>query len=226
MIREIESLLNDKIQDEIIGDRNPERLNISQSIYIYDNFGTEEMDSIDDYSLLRFSDNTRSISIHYEIWDSDQSLFLGTIKIHFSTWKSGTYVDIRCYSERPRRKASNIFQMIKELTEKHRNDHYRWHEDTDSGSVVWFLAYVSFLLSIILLINRSYVLGILFILIAVTYYLFQRNGKQLHPYSMFDNPINHEKLKLHEIRRQIEIGIIFCLLGIIGAVIIMEFVYS
>jgi hypothetical protein len=187
LVDSIEQLLLNRFNALAQNDEELKLLKENISVSITDSYGTQTLNSISDFPLPRFSDDTKQISI--SISSPYRSSFKSfKVEVQFNTQKMFTKTRISFTGTNSRQFVTGLLDDIKRHVALNKTSHWLFHFPPTFEGMVWGLALI-FPLIIVITFNpvvpESY-LSLLIPLIAVIY-LYGLN--RIFPYTTFDSNI-------------------------------------
>jgi hypothetical protein len=150
-------------------------------IEITDELGTETLKSIYDYSLNKFHDGTKEITLGFQIFNPEEL----RIFIYLSVDDFASKLVLSFKSPKPREKANGIYNGILDHLKTHTNYNYLFHNPSINGIVsgvgIILVAPISYFLR-----KQDITLALYFSILAIFLFLIGSKVDKIKPYSEFD----------------------------------------
>lgn len=167
---------------------SPEDLKEEYSISITDSLGSEVIESISEFRLPLFPDDTEEIGISVAFPISF------VIRIRFGLARNSSSVIIDYEGEDARRIATSIYEDIARLLDYSRTNYHIWHGGIIS--IIFWL--IGFFLVIVLISFRSYTAMITVLFAIATLAVVRIFSLKIHPHTLFDSRRGRNYKKWHD----------------------------
>ena len=194
----IDKQLIEQLEDYIINDVSgiigieKEIIRKEYVLQITDSFGTEEYESISEFPMSIFQNETKQIILKYSIYSNSE---LATLNISFSNKDYFTSIKIRIKTENPREKAQGIFNGILDRINPYKTYNSFFHNQI-LGGIIWGLSLLAIYIVVSLFFNKEYLWGIYLTVVIILINYLISNGKSFKPYSEF---ITTKQLRINKI---------------------------
>lgn len=155
----------------------------SFSLSIIDNLGTENLQSISNYSSSLFSNSTYDISLGFTLYKPK----IAKVSVRFNKKRMLSYISIDCEFDNAKERVLVMYEEIKKIIDKYGNRNKIFHPPVLVDGVLFFLGSISFFTIFISFYQNAYLLGLMssFTFLFVAFYYF--TGKKLKPYISFES---------------------------------------